>query len=136
VVDLTNITRVLRRMKSSMEASFHPNEGQQSEMIGPEKSNHHIQQQGELKEKQFNKLLRMNQNKVSFTFQILTELFSFFIDKSSSPDPNLSTPDLLYHHHHVSQHNTLPLKNFQPQINHVSAAATLNRYPKRKSGKK
>ena len=46
--------------------------------------------------------------------------------------PSLSTPDLLYHHHHVS-HSTLPLPSHHShnhnnsQLNHATAAATLNR---------
>jgi hypothetical protein len=47
----------------------------------------------------------------------------------------LSTPDLLYHHHHVSHHSTLPHNtHYHNQINHASAAATLNRYPNQHSG--
>jgi hypothetical protein len=43
----------------------------------------------------------------------------------------LSTPDLLYHHHHVS-HSTLPLPHHHAApnlrlMNHATAAATLNR---------
>ena len=57
----------------------------------------------------------------------------FFCFKYSTTDPtpapSLSTPDLLYHHHHVS-HSTLPHPHHQNhhQMNHATAAATLNRY--------
>ena len=46
--------------------------------------------------------------------------------------PSLSTPDLLYHNHHVS-HSTLPLPGHHSHnhnnshLNHATAAATLNR---------
>jgi hypothetical protein len=54
----------------------------------------------------------------------------------SAPAPSLSTPDLLYHHHHVSHHSTLPHKHIHGPITHASAAATLNRYSNHQAGSK
>lgn len=58
-----------------------------------------------------------------------------YILVGSTTAPSLSTPDLLYHHHHVSHHSTLPHNtHYHNQMNHSSAAATLNRYPNQHSG--